>query len=153
MKLVTINLENETHCEALLQLLNHYMLDPMGGGKPMEPSHPTLLIPGLKKQCNYQGFLVSKNGAFVGLANCFIGYSTFKAKQLINIHDFIVHPNYRQMGVGEFLLNGIAAFAQNNNMCRVSLEVREDNPKAMNLYTKLGFAPCTPNMFFWEKPV
>lgn len=153
MKIEQINLSNETHCRALLSLLNHYMLDPMGGGKPMEENHPDKLLSALKKQSNYVGFLIYKGDQPAAMANCFVGFSTFKAKQLINIHDFVVHSDYRQKGLGENLLNTIAQYAHNNNMCRVSLEVREDNPKAMNLYKKVGFKTCTPNMYFWEKPI
>lgn len=151
MKLVKIDLQNKEHCDALIHLLNLYMLDPMGGGKPMHKEHSPLLIRGLQNQCNYVGFLLKKDTNYLALANCFIGYSTFKTKQLLNIHDFMVHPGHRRLGVGEFLLRGIAEYAQLNNMCRVSLEVREDNLKAMNLYKKIGFTTCNPNMFFWEK--
>lgn len=153
MNFVQIDLENQEHCDALIELLNHYMLDPMGGGKAMENDHPQRVLSGLKKQCNYHGFLIKKDGTYAALANCFVGFSTFKTKQLINIHDFVVHSNFRRQGLGEALLNGISNFAKVNDMCRVSLEVREDNPKAMNLYKKVGFAPCSPNMYFWEKGV
>lgn len=153
MEIVQINLSQKHHRNALLFLLNHYMLDAMGGGKPMKKNHPKLLLEGLEKQRNYVGFLIFKDEQPAALANCFVGFSTFKAKQLINIHDFMVHSNFRRQGLGEALLEHVSQYARKNDMCRVSLEVRDDNPKAMNLYKKVGFKPCNPNMYFWEKMV
>jgi len=43
----------------------------------------------------------------VGLINCFEGYFTFKARPLLNIHDIVVHPDFRGAGVGQALL-GVA---------------------------------------------
>lgn len=153
MEIVQIDLANKIHCDALITLISHYMLDQMGGGKAIEKTHPPKLLNGLKKQNNYIGFLLFVDKKPAALANCFVGFSTFKAKQLINIHDFVVHSNFRQQGLGQALLETIANYALKNNMCRVSLEVREDNQKAMNLYRKMDFKPCAPNMYFWEKTV
>lgn len=153
MKILQTNLSNKIHCNALITLMSHYMLDPMGGGKAMEKSYPSILLKGLKKQNNYIGFLLFVDNKPAALANCFVGFSTFKAEQLINIHDFVVHSDFRQQGLGKALLSTISEYAKGNNMCRVSLEVREDNPKAMNLYKKVGFKPCNPNMYFWQKTV
>ena len=43
----------------------------------------------------------------VGAAVCFIGFSTFAAKPLINIHDFVVLPAARGKGVGRRLLEAV----------------------------------------------
>ncbi len=150
METIQVQLENKAHSEALIYLMNIYMMDPMGGGKPMDESLPSRMLAGLKAQPNYVGFLIKVDNQFVALANCFVNFSTFKAKQLINIHDFIVHPDYRKNGLGETLLGVVADYGRKHNMCRVSLEVREDNDKAQRLYKRVGFEPCKPNMFFWE---
>ncbi len=151
MEILNVNLQDELHRNKVVELMKDYMLDPMGGGKPMPEDLPQRMLEGLEKQPNYVGFLVKLEGSFVGLANCFVNYSTFKAKQLINIHDFVVKPGYRKQGIGESLLGAVSAYAEKHDMCRVTLEVREDNDKAMRLYKRVGFEPCKPNMYFWEQ--
>lgn len=90
------------------------------------------------------------DGRFAALANCNKCFSTFKAKTLINVHDFIVFPEYRGKGVGAYLLDCIFNYGVKNNFCRINLEVRNDNLKAQNLYAKSGFRDCSPRMLFWE---
>lgn len=151
MQLVEVDLNNELHCNALKQLLNDYMLDEMGIGEPMPDGLGPKIIGGLKKHPAYLGFFVCIEDDFVALANCNLNFSTWKAKHLINIHDFVVSPAFRNRGVGLFLLNGIAEYASKRGYCRINLEVRHDNYKAQNLYRKAGFKDCGPPNYFWER--
>ena len=150
MKIIQVDLNNSAHCEAVLQLLNDYMMDEMGTGNPMSEELGNEIIKGLKNHPAYIGFLVFAEGQFAALANCNLNFSTWKAKPLINIHDFIVSPGFRKQGVGLFLLRSIEEFAREKGYCRVNLEVRQDNFNAQNLYKKAGFAECTPPSLFWE---
>lgn len=153
MNFIAIDLNVESHRNAIVALMKHYMLDPMGGGKTMPADLPERMLNGLALQPNYKGFLVEQEGRFIALANCFVNFSTFRAMQLINIHDFVVDSECRNQGVGAFFLKAIANYAKNEGMCRVNLEVREDNFGAMHLYKKMGFRSCVPNMYFWEMQV
>lgn len=146
-----VNLKNIVHCKKLIKLLNDYMNDPMGNNRPLPKKQAPLIISGLKKHKGFLGFFVLINDEFAGLANCNINFSTFQAKPLINIHDFIVAPEFRNRGAGSFLLAGIIKYASQNGFCRVNLEVREDNLTAKSLYEKMGFTDCVPKMMFWEK--
>jgi GNAT superfamily N-acetyltransferase len=40
----------------------------------------------------------------VGLINCFQGFSTFKCKPLVNIHDVFVAPQHRRKGVTQVMM-------------------------------------------------
>jgi ribosomal protein S18 acetylase RimI-like enzyme len=111
------------------------------------------IISGLKKHKSFLGFFVLADEDFAGLANCNVNFSTFQAKPIINIHDFVVAPEFRKMGAGNFLLNAIIKHATLNGFCRVNLEIREDNLIAKSLYKKMGFSECVPRMLFWEKKV
>jgi len=153
MHLVKVNLENEEHCLALLSLLNDYMLDDMGIGEPMPADLRPVIIDGLKKHAAYLGFFVCIDDKYAALANCNLNFSTWKGKPLINIHDFVVSPNFREKGVGLFLLNEISAYAREQGYCRINLEVRHDNFKAQSLYKKAGFSECNPPNYFWEKNI
>ena len=146
-----VSLHNPDHCEALVNLLNEYMKDDMGLGKPMPSDMASRIVNGLKEHKGYLGFLVKVNTTYVGLANCNLNFSTWNAKPIINIHDFIVHPVWREKGIGSFLLQKINDYAVDNDFCKINLEVREDNIKAQMLYEKEGFKAGIPQMLFWEK--
>lgn len=151
LKFIEIDLENREHAAALLRLLDLYMRDPMGSNAPMEPELGPKIITGLQQYPSYLGFLVELNGTFVALANCNKNFSTFKAKALINIHDFVVDPVHRGKEIGKFLLDQIARYGEENGYCRINLEVRDDNASAQKLYRKAGFDHCQPPMYFWER--
>ena len=148
---VKVDLNRKKHQKVFLKLLNDYMLDDMGIGKPMPAELGPQIIKGLKKHPAYLGFFICVGEDFAALANCNLNFSTWKAKPLINIHDFIVSLDYRKRGVGLFLLDEIARYAKEKGYCRVNLEVRQDNYKAQNLYKKVGFKECDPPNYFWEK--
>ena len=138
------------HQEAFILLLTEYMMDLMGGHKPLKRDKALKVINDLSRHYNYKGFLLKLDGQYVAMSNCFVNYSTFKAQHLLNVHDFIVSPNYRRRGLGKALLEYLIDYSTKNDFCRLNLEVREDNVKAQGLYKKVGFKPCTPSMLFWE---
>lgn len=146
-----VNLTRNEHRTALVGLLNLYMLDDMGNAKGLSPTMHSAILTDLSTHTSYKGYLLSNNSNYIALANCFVNYSTFQARYLLNIHDFIVAPQHRHKGAGESLLKHIVQDAQHNHYCRVNLEVREDNLKALTMYSKLGFDFCSPNMLFIEK--
>lgn len=146
-----VDLNNKEHSDALIMLLNEYMKDEMGNGKLMAAGLAPKIINGLKLHPAYLGFLVKQNDEFVGLANCNLNYSTWQARFIINIHDFIIHPKSRNQGIGAYLLKEIEDYATANNYCKLNLEVRTDNIKAKTLYKKAGFKTGNPEMLFWEK--
>ena len=148
---VLVNLDNEEHCLQMIRLLDAYMSDEMGNGIAMPESLAPEIIRGLKGHPAYVGFFVLVGDQYAALANCNKNFSTFKARPLINIHDLIVHPDFRGMGIGKFLLDSIAVFAREIGCCRINLEVRSDNLKARKLYRKCGYGECFPSMLFWEK--
>lgn len=148
---IKLDLENEVHCKALIDLLNYYMEDEMGTGEPMPGTLAPQIIAGLKLHKAYLGFLVQQDEKYVALANCNLNYSTWQARFLINIHDFIVAPYCRGQGIGEYLLKGIEDYAKEKGYCKLNLEVRNDNLKAQSLYRKLGYSEGTYPMLFWQK--
>ena len=145
------NLKDSRHQQAFIELMNIYRNDPMGGVGTMSEELASKLIDDLKDNPTYIGFLVVADRKYAALANCFTNYSTFKAKPLLNIHDFIVSSEWRGKKVGEFLMNEMATYLKDKGYCRINLEVRHDNPRAMGLYKKMGYNECEPSMYFWEK--
>jgi len=139
------------HRQKLVELMNDYIEDEMGGGEPLKGEKMILLINGLKDHPSKLILFASVNQQIVGLTNCFINFSTFAAQPFINIHDIIINKNYRCKGVGKALMNEISKKANELKCSKITLEVREDNHHAQQLYKNLGYGVCEPNMYFWTK--
>ena len=75
----------------------------------------------------------------VGVCVGFLGFSTFQALPLINIHDLAVLPEQRGRGIGRALLAAVEAQARTEGCCKLTLEVQEDNAPARGLYQSFGF--------------
>ena len=122
----------------------------MGGNLPLlTPEEESALINGLKNHPVALVLLAMAGEQIVGMTVNFLGFSTFKAKNLLNIHDLIVKRNFRGSGIGRLLLTETARFARELDCCRLTLEVRNDNATAKRLYTSVGFGPCDDPMEFW----
>ncbi len=133
------NLEDPKHQEAVIAMVNAYAGDPMGDGRDLPVDVCGALIPGLRKHPTSLIFLAFDGEVPVGIAVCFVGFSTFAARPLVNVHDLAVIPEYRRQGVGRRLLERVEAKGQELGCCKLTLEVREDNPSAQRLYRKVGF--------------
>ena len=133
-------------CAALLKLMDVYASDPMGGGKLLPGEVKERLCRDLSSNSASISFLAWRDGIdpkAIGLINCFLGYSTFKARALLNIHDIVVLPEYRRQGVGQALLAAAEVEARERGCCKLTLEILSGNARAMASYTRFGFAPYT----------
>src|SRR5207249_4915085 len=131
------------HQDVIVQLIDTYARDPMGGGRALPEEVRTALIPGLQRHPTTVVFLAWHGVTPVGIAVCFVGFSTFLARPLMNIHDLAVIPRYRRQGVGRLLLERVAAKGQALGCCKLTLEVRADNLLAQRLYEAVGFDNAT----------
>ena len=52
-----------------------------------------------------------------------------------------VHPDSRRYGVGRKMMDAMVEYAVREGACAMSLEVREGNTAARNLYESYGFIP------------
>lgn len=150
ISIIEADLENEAHASAIISVTNAYAKDIMGGGKPLSAQVRKRMISGMKSFSGTLVFLAKDDADFVGVANCFMGYSTFFAKPLINIHDLAVLPKARGKGVGTKLIEAVTKKAMKMDCCKVTLEVLENNP-ARNLYEREGFEYGDPKYFFMSK--
>jgi GNAT superfamily N-acetyltransferase len=130
---------------ALTALLDHYAHDPMGGGTPLAPEALARLCDDLSERAFAFSFIAWAQTAQgeqpAGLANCFEAYSTFKAAPLINIHDIVVHSDWRGQGVAQQLMQAVEIEARARAACKITLEVLTGNHTAMKSYERFGFAP------------
>ncbi|MYM61775.1 GNAT family N-acetyltransferase [Pseudomaricurvus sp. HS19] len=145
-------------CEALEALLQHYACDPMGGGKGL----PAALLAELPKQlAEFPGSysaIAWRGDEPVGLINCFAGFSTFRGRPLLNVHDIVVLRECRGQGISRQLLQAAEDEARRRGCCKLTLEVLSGNRRAQDVYTGFGFAsyeldPECGQALFMEKPL
>lgn len=141
---------------AVIALLDEYARDPMGGGEPLDDDVRAALVPALKATQGAFSVIARADGVAVGLANCFMGFSTFAARPLVNIHDMVVTAAQRGKRVGRAMFAVIEAVARDRGADKVTLEVLEGNASARALYASLGYGAYTldPDFgaaMFWQK--
>jgi len=141
---------------ALVDLLDAYACDPMGGGKPLSGKVRDGLAAALADHPGAFSLIARDDDRPVGLANCFTGFSTFACAPLINIHDIAVLPELRGRGVGRALMRAVEQEARARGACKITLEVLSGNEQAQALYAAEGFAtyaldPAMGSAQFWEK--
>ncbi len=154
MEIRQVDLMQDKDATAVLNLMQAYAKDPMGGGAALPEYTQENLISALKQQITYKAFIVWDNNKPIALANCFDGFSSFAAKPLINIHDFVVLDGYRGQGIGQRLMIHVCDFAKDKGYCKVTLEVLKGNVPAKTVYEKSGFKPyCLADDVaeFWQK--
>jgi ribosomal protein S18 acetylase RimI-like enzyme len=134
-------LDTPADADAVVALLDAYASDPMGGGAPLPEGAKARLVDALRAVPHHLVLLAFDGGRAVGIAVCFQGFSTFRARPLLNVHDLAVLASHRGRGVGRALLSAVEAEARSRGCCKLTLEVREDNPVAAGLYQGLGFGP------------
>ncbi len=139
IEIIEADLDRSEHRQHVLELINAYAEDPKGNGRPLDPQVRSNLIAGLKDHPTTLIFLAYRKRDAVGIAVCFIGFSTFAARPLINIHDLAVLPAQRGQGIGRRLLQAVEHKAQELGCCKVTLEVQENNQPARHLYENFGF--------------
>ena len=136
------DLNDSQDANDILFLLNQYSEHPMGQSGPLPDDVQDSLIDGLRRHPTSLVFIAKQweedSEKPVGLASCFQGFSTFKAKPLINIHDLFVTSSARGQGLGAKIIDAVAGYARERGCCAVTLEVRADNV-ARKLYQKKGF--------------
>ena len=142
LSIIEANLNNPEHANAVLYLLNHYALDEMGGGEPLS-------VLAFDEQDN-------QARQAVGMIISFEGFSTFACKPLLNLHDVVVHQNFRGQRIFKQMLDCLENIAQRLGCCKLTMEVLEGNKAAKSTYQACGFSgyalgSTTGNAVFWQK--
>ncbi len=153
---IVADYHNEKHANDIVFLLNLYAEDAMGGGSPLSDQVKSNLPHELAKLENALSILCYVDREPVGLMNCFVGFSTFKCKPIMYIHDLVVASNTRGLGLSQRMLSKTEEIALQKECCKITLEVLEGNKIAQRAYLKFGFAgyeldPKMGKALFWEK--
>ena len=140
VEIVEADFENEDHRTGIIDVLDSYASDPIGGGVPLGREVRERLVAGLREHPSSQVVLALSDCRAIGIAVCFLGFSTFQARPLLNVHDLAVRPEFRGQGVGRALLTAVESRARERGCCKITLEVQEDNERALGLYHSFGFS-------------
>lgn len=124
---------------AMINLLDLYARDPMGGGKPLSAHTREHLAAELAARADALTFLAFDDGTAAGLLNAFEGFSTFACRPLLNVHDIAVHADHRGKGLGRLLLETAEAEARRRGCCKLTLEVLSGNTRARSVYEAAGY--------------
>ncbi|WP_028863406.1 GNAT family N-acetyltransferase [Psychromonas aquimarina] len=158
LTIIQADLTIPEHTQAYLQLMSHYALDPMGGGEDLSDFAKENLIEALLKRNDVFMVLIFKDQNPAALLTAIEGFSTFACRPLLNVHDLVVHNNFRGQGLSGLLFAEIEKIAKARNCCKITLEVLEGNLAAKKAYNKQGFSdyqldPEFGSALFWSKPL
>ena len=92
------------------------------------------------------GMVCSKDGKVCAYGGMMVAVDE---GQITNI---ATHPDYRRQGFGRAIVESLIKYGKMNGLDSISLEVRESNKAAIDLYTKLGFKVEGKRKDFYTKP-
>ena len=155
-RIVRADLNDPRHQAAVLAMTRAYARDPMGNGRDLPAEIQQALVPELRAHPTTLIFLAYRDDEPVGIVTGFVGFSTFAARPLINIHDLHVAHDHRGRGIGRSLLEAVESEARRLGCCKLTLEVQEHNETALALYRRFGFVggqyePSAGAVLFREK--
>jgi GNAT superfamily N-acetyltransferase len=156
IEIVEADLSLPAHAKAMIQLMDAYAFDIIGGGQGLSNYVKANLPTELAKRKSAHVILAFVDAKPAGLVICLEGFSTFACKPLLNIHDVIVTLPYRRRGISKLMLQKAEEIALDLGCCKLTLEVLEGNHVAQSAYKAFGFSgyELNPEMgkaLFWEK--
>jgi ribosomal protein S18 acetylase RimI-like enzyme len=124
---------------AVVSLLDAYARDPAGGGEPLSDFVKANLVRELAARPQAYSVLAFDGEQPVGLVNCIEGFSSFKCKPLVNVHDVAVLASHRGRGIAEQMLAEAERMAVERGAVKMTLEVLSGNASAVTLYRRIGY--------------
>jgi ribosomal protein S18 acetylase RimI-like enzyme len=156
MNIEIANYQDPCHRAAIITLMAAYALDPMGGGEALSNDVLDNLCDALAGEVGAVTLLALDHAKPVGLLTALRGFSTFKCRPLLNIHDVMVLPECRGQGVSVQMMAKLEDYARAKQYCKLTLEVLANNTAAQRVYRYCGFAPYELDpaqgaATFWQK--
>ncbi|WP_293760876.1 GNAT family N-acetyltransferase [uncultured Aquitalea sp.] len=125
-------------------------------GTPLDASVTAALPAALATHPGLLAWLAEENGEPLGHALCMLGFSSYRAAPVMNLHDLAVRPAARGRGLARRLLAAVEEEARRLACARLTLEVSPDNQTARRLYRSAGFCDSHPDglpHLMLEKPL
>lgn len=80
-------------------------------------------------------YVAEVNGRLIGLALCYVRYSTWKGPRLY-LEDILVTESWRSRGVGKMLFDQVYLLAQKRKYSGMNWQVLDWNERAIHFYKK-----------------
>jgi ribosomal protein S18 acetylase RimI-like enzyme len=87
-----------------------------------------------------RGIVAEFASGYAGMSLFFPSYSTWEGRTGVYVQDIFVEPRFRGQGVGDRLLQHVAALTRAKGGTYMRLAVDTQNALAMRFYTRLGLA-------------
>ena len=84
--------------------------------------------------------VVRESDKVIGMVNILYTISTALGERVANLEDFVVLPEFRNIGVGSELISHAMLFAKAKGCQRITLLTDDDNQDAHRFYLKNGFS-------------
>jgi GNAT superfamily N-acetyltransferase len=139
IEIACADLATPAHRAAVLALTRAYARHAMGGGRDLPGEVQQRLVDGLAAHPTAHVFLAFAGERPVGIATCFLGFSTFAARPVLNVHDLFVDEAHLRRGIAQRLLAAAEEHARAHGCAKLTLEVFEQNHPARALYERFGF--------------
>ncbi len=89
--------------------------------------------------------LVEENA--VGFMQIYKGFSSIGLTKIYILNDLYIEERYRNQKIGKLTLLKIIEMARSNNISKITLQTKNSNKIAQNLYKSLGFNQENENEF------
>jgi ribosomal protein S18 acetylase RimI-like enzyme len=96
------------------------------------------------------GFVWEENGKIIG--NVSLVYQTYAGKKMAMLANIATHPDYRRHGISQSLTEKAMIAARQKGARDLWLQVRDDNPTAIKIYTDLGFSERARRTTYYSRP-
>jgi ribosomal protein S18 acetylase RimI-like enzyme len=97
-----------------------------------------LYVAEMKACGNYELYLAFMGEAFVGICGCWIATKFYTGKYL-EIDNFIIHPEYQNLGFGTEFMNFIERHADSNDCKTIMLDAYLENKGAHKFYERHAY--------------
>lgn len=84
-----------------------------------------------------------QTGEVIGMVSLLYSVSTALGGRVALLEDMVMHPNYRNQGIGSQLLQSAIALAKKRKVMRITLLTDSDNYNAQSFYRRQGFHPSS----------
>lgn len=96
-----------------------------------------LLLHGFGTNPFYQLWVAESGANILGMALCYIRYSTWKGPCLY-LEDIVVRESFRNQGIGKALFDVVMAYANDKAFAQANWQVLDWNHPAIRFYEKTG---------------
>lgn len=96
------------------------------------------------------GFVWEENAKIIG--NVSLVYQTYAGKKMAMLANIATHPDYRRRGIGRSLTEKAMVAARQKGARDLWLQVRDDNPTAIKIYSDLGFSERARRTTYYSGP-